>query len=150
MSVYAIHQGDSKRLTHLDPTPAMKPGQVSYYYAKVSADAANNRIYVMDFGLGTASAIDFRDGHMSLAWKVKQRSNSYITLIGPADKRVFVNANAHSNTETDPTKFDYGPVGANYMDQIQWRDTRTGKLLAASDFYPPSNPAGTVPPGTAA
>ncbi|MFF9179237.1 hypothetical protein [Streptomyces sp. NPDC014793] len=147
MSVYAIHQGDSKRLTHLDPTPAMKPGQVSYYYAKVSADAANDRIYVMDFGLGTASAIDFRDGRMSLAWKVKQRSNSYITLIGPADKRVFVNANAHSNTETDPTKFDYGPVGANYMDQIQWRDTRTGKLLAASDFYPPSNPAGTVPPG---
>ncbi|MGW1591795.1 hypothetical protein [Streptomyces sp. NPDC002386] len=60
---------------------------------------------------------------------------------------MFVNANAHSNTETDPTKFDYGPVGANCMDQIQWRDTRTGKLLAASDFHPPSNPAGTVPPG---
>ncbi|MFJ9776102.1 hypothetical protein ACIRVF_33515 [Kitasatospora sp. NPDC101157] len=147
MSVYAIHQGNSTRMTHLDPTPTMKPGQVSYYYAKVSADAANNRVYVMDFGLGTASAIDFRDGRMSLAWKVNQRSNSYITLIGPADKRVFVNANAHSSTETDPTKYNYGPVGANYMDQIQWRDTRTGKLLAASDFYPPANPAGTVPPG---
>ncbi|MFF7241720.1 hypothetical protein [Streptomyces collinus] len=84
---------------------------------------------------------------MSLAWKVVQRGNSYITLIGPADKRVFVNANAHSDIETDPSEFDCGPVGANCMDQIQWRDTRTGKLLAASDFYPPSNPAGTVPPG---
>ncbi|MFF8946300.1 hypothetical protein ACF1A5_29330 [Streptomyces sp. NPDC014864] len=101
---------------------------------------------MMDFGLGTGSAIDFRDGRMSLAWKVTQRSNSYITLIGPADKRVFVNANAHSEG-TDPTKYNPGPLGANYMDQIQWRDARTGKLLAASDFYPPSNIVGTVSPG---
>ncbi|MEV7689117.1 hypothetical protein [Streptomyces bungoensis] len=146
LSVVAIHQGNSQRVTRMDPTPTLKPGQYSYYYAKVSADPENNRIYVMDFGLGTASAIDFRNGRLSLAWKVKQRSNSYITLIGPADKRVFVNANAHSK-ETDPTKYNPGPLGANYMDQIQWRDARTGKLLAASDFYPPSNNAGTVPPG---
>ncbi|MFD9972805.1 hypothetical protein [Streptomyces sp. NPDC059017] len=146
LSVIAIHQGDARRMTRMDPTPTLKPGQYSYYYAKVSVDAVNNRIYVMDFGLGTASAIDFRDGRMSLAWKVKQRSNSYITLIGPPDKRVFVNANARSK-ESDPTKYNPGPIGANYMDQIQWRDARDGGLLAASDFYPPATSAGTVPPG---
>ncbi|MFF4583622.1 hypothetical protein ACFY15_35455 [Streptomyces sp. NPDC001373] len=146
LSVIAIHQKDATRTTRMDPNPTLQPGQYSYYYAKVSADPVNNRIYVMDFGLGTASAIDFRNGTMSLAWKVKQRSNSYITLIGPADRRVFVNANARSD-ETDPTKYNPGPTGANYKDQIQWRDARTGRLLAASDFYAPATSAGTVPPG---
>ncbi|MEW1636830.1 hypothetical protein AB0469_22475 [Streptomyces sp. NPDC093801] len=146
LSVVAVHQGNAGRVTRMDPNPALEPGQYSYYYAKVSADPVNNRIYVMDFGLGTASAIDFRNGRMSLAWKVKQRTNSYITLIGPPDKRVFVTANARSK-ETDPTKFNPGPIGVNYMDQIQWRDARTGKLLAASDFYAPATSAGTVPPG---
>lgn len=146
LSVIAIHQGNAARMTRMDPTPKLKPGEYSYYYAKVSADPVNNWIYVMDFGLGTASAIDFRNGRMSLAWKVKQRTNSYITLIGPPDKRVFVSANARSK-ETDPTKYNPGPVGVNYMDQIQWRDARTGKLLAASDFYAPATSAGTVPPG---
>ncbi|MFJ8948301.1 hypothetical protein ACIRG4_34605 [Streptomyces sp. NPDC102395] len=146
LSVIAISQQDAKRTARIKPNPTLKNGPYSYYYAKVSADPDNNRIYVMDFGQGTASAIDFRGGRLSLAWQVKQRSNSYITLIGPPDKRVFVNANARS-AETDPTKFTAGPKGANYQDQIQWRDARTGKLLAASDFYAPSTTGGTVPPG---
>ncbi|PKW04985.1 hypothetical protein SAMN05428944_0047 [Streptomyces sp. 1222.5] len=59
---------------------------------------------------------------------------------------MFVNANARSE-ETDPTKFTAGPKGLNHQNQIQWRDARTGKLLAASDFYAPSTTGGTVPPG---
>jgi hypothetical protein len=27
---------------------------------------------------------------------------------------------------------------ANYVEQMQWRDAATGKLLAASDFFPPA------------
>jgi hypothetical protein len=34
-------------------------------------------------------------------------------------------------------KWDIGPVGANFKEQIVWRDAETGKLLAATDFYGP-------------
>jgi hypothetical protein len=40
-----------------------------------------------------------------------------------------------------------GPKGANYVEQIQWRDTTTGKLLAASDFFSPQIVGMQVWPG---
>jgi hypothetical protein len=40
-----------------------------------------------------------------------------------------------------------GPIGANYKEQIQWRDAATGKLLAASDFFPSAAAYATVPVG---
>ena len=39
------------------------------------------------------------------------------------------------------------PIGANFVEQIQWRDAETGKLLAASDFFPSSAAYATVPVG---
>jgi len=72
---------------------------------------------------------------------------SSMGLLGPDDKRVFVNTNISSSVTQNATKLDPGPEGANYVEQIQWRDANTGKLLAASDFFPPSNPAGNVPVG---
>jgi hypothetical protein len=39
------------------------------------------------------------------------------------------------------------PNGENYKEQIQWRDAATGKLLAASDFFPPATDVGPVPVG---
>jgi hypothetical protein len=36
---------------------------------------------------------------------------------------------------------------ANYKEQMQWRDANTGKLLAASDFFPPATFEGPVPVG---
>jgi hypothetical protein len=84
---------------------------------------------------------------MTVAWVERQWSQNYITLLGPTDKRVFVNTNMSSSVTQNATKLDSGPVGANYVEQIQWRDANTGKLPAASDFFPPSNPAGNVPVG---
>jgi hypothetical protein len=40
-----------------------------------------------------------------------------------------------------------GPIGANYKEQIQWRDAETGMLLAASDFFPSSASYADVPVG---
>jgi hypothetical protein len=40
------------------------------------------------------------------------------------------------------------PEGANYVEQIQWRDADTGKLLAASDFIPSAAAYATVPVAT--
>ena len=42
-----------------------------------------------------------------------------------------------STNEPDPAALDVGPIGANYVEQIQWREASTGKLLAASDFFSP-------------
>ncbi|GHI04634.1 hypothetical protein Scel_29550 [Streptomyces cellostaticus] len=47
---------------------------------------------------------------------------------------MFVQTNARYK-ETDPTKYNPGPGGVNCMDQIQWRDARTGKLLAALALF---------------
>jgi hypothetical protein len=105
--------------------------------ASARADPANNRIYMCDFNLGTCSAVALKDGKLSLAWKVDARTQTMITFIGPADKRVVVASNMKSSTESDPTKYDWGPDGANFQEQYQWRDGSTGKLLAASDYYTP-------------
>jgi hypothetical protein len=147
MSVVAISQADDSEVARIDPNSSLKTGQVSYYYAKVSVDPENDRIYVMDGGLGTASAIDLRDGKMSLAWKVNQLSNLYITLIGPKDERVFVQTNQKPDEGVKVTELNPGPKGANYTEQIQWRDAQSGKLLAESGYYPPATAFAQVPPG---
>jgi hypothetical protein len=147
LSVLAISQADGNKVARLDPNPTLQPGQISYYYAKVSADSENNRIYVMDAGVGTASAIDLRNGRLALAWKEQQLSNSYITLIGSKDKRVLVESNIKPNEGVGVTQLNGGPDGANYTEQIQWRDAATGKLLAASDYYSPAAVASQIPPG---
>lgn len=45
------------------------------------------------------------------------------------------------------TKLNAGPKGANYTEQVQWRNAATGRLLAASKYYPPAAFAAQVPPG---
>ena len=101
----------------------------------------------MDAGQDTASAVNLRNGKLSLAWQVKQLSNSYITLIGPKNRRVFVNTNAKPNPGVPIDKLNPGPRGANYTEQIQWRSAATGRLLAKSAYYPPASYAVQVPPG---
>ncbi len=146
MHIVAVSQADAS-LTSIQPNTTLPPGQHSTSAAKPTVDPANNRIYMCDFNLGTCSAIDLRDGKLSLAWKENMRTQAFTSLIGPPDKRVFVATNMQSSTETDPTKYDYGPSGANFTEQYQWRDANTGKLLAASDYYPPKSEASQTPPG---
>lgn len=38
---------------------------------------------------------------------------------------------------TNPADLQAVPKGANYLEQIQWRDAETGRLLAASDYFSP-------------
>jgi len=46
MSVVAISQANSSKVTTLDPIP-LEPGQQSTYYAHGAVDPENNRIYAM-------------------------------------------------------------------------------------------------------
>jgi hypothetical protein len=148
LSVVAVSQANASKIFRIDPIP-LKPGENSNYYAHLAVDPPNNRIYTMDAGAHKAAGVNFnpKTGNMTVAWVEPQWSQNYITLLGPTEKRVFVNTNMSSGVTQNATKLDSGPVGANYMEQIQWRDANTGKLLAASDFFPPSNPAGNVPVG---
>jgi hypothetical protein len=146
MHIAAISQADGS-MTSIQPNKFLPPRQHSTSAAKPTVDPANNRIYMCDFNLGTCSAIDLRDGRLSLAWKEDMRTQAFTSLIGPPDKRVFVASNMKSSKESDPTKYDYGPKGANFTEQYQWRDAASGKLLAASDYYPPKAEASQTPPG---
>ena len=60
------------------------------------------------------SAIDLRNGRLALAWQEQELSNSYITLIGPKDNRVFVGSNIKPNEGVGVTQLNGGPDGANY------------------------------------
>jgi hypothetical protein len=148
MSVVAISQENSSKVTTLDPIP-LEPGQQSTYYAHGAVDPENDRIYAMDAGVHKAFAVDIdpSTGNMSVAWVEPQWSQSYITLIGPSHNRVFVNTNMSSPVIQNVSEMEPWPIGANYVEQIQWRDAATGKLLAASDFFPSAAAYATVPVG---
>jgi hypothetical protein len=83
---------------------------------------------------------------MTLAWSVDEKTPEWTVLIGPADHRVLVGTNILTNV-TNPLDYFAGPVGANYTEQIQWRDADTGKLLAASDYFNPMIPLFQMWPG---
>ena len=103
----------------------------------------------MDAGVHKAFAVDIdpSTGNMSVAWVEPQWSQSYITLIGPSYNRVFVNTNMSSPVTQNVSEMEPWPIGANFVEQIQWRDAENGKLLAASDFFPSSAAYATVPVG---
>jgi len=133
---------------HADPIP-LKAGQQSQFPAHGTVDPENNRIYAMEFGVHKAFAVDINPntGNMSVAWVEPQWSRSYITLIGPSHGRVFVNTNISSPVTQNASELNGWSTTANYKEQMQWRDANTGKLLAASDFFPPATFEGPVPVG---
>ncbi len=138
LSVIAINQVDASIMNRIEPMP-LQSGQISYIPSMPSLDIDNNRIYAMDPGAGKVVALDFdqETGNMSIAWSADQATLSWMILIGPPDQRVLVGTNISSPDEPNPVKWDIGPVGANFKEQIVWRDAETGKLLAATDFYGP-------------
>ncbi|MCG6860752.1 MAG: hypothetical protein LJE70_05670 [Chromatiaceae bacterium] len=53
--------------------------------------------------------------------------------------------NMKRNVEKEPAKAAL--FTANYEEQLTWRDTATGKIIAASDFFEPLSISGLTPPG---
>ena len=148
MSVVAISQENASKVTSIDPIP-LEPGQQSQYPAHGAVDPVNNRIYAMDFGVQKAFAVDIdpSTGNMSVAWVEPQWSRNYISVIGPSYNRVFVNTNISSPVTQNASELNGWADNTNYVEQMQWRDADTGKLLAASDFFPPATLEGPVPVG---
>jgi hypothetical protein len=102
----------------------------------------------MDPGPGKVAAVnlDQKTGNMTLAWRADEKTLEWTVLIGPANHQVFVGTNIKTNV-TNPLNYFAGPIGANYTEQIQWRDAATGKLLAASDYFSPMIPGFEMWPG---
>lgn len=138
LSVIAISQANSSRLTRIEPMP-LKPGEVSYIPTNLTADNENNRIYAMDPGPGKVVALNFnpKTGNMTLAWSVDQNTGEFLTLLGPANHRVMVGTNVLPHVANSVNQVP-GPKGVNYKEQVQWRDPASGKLLAASDYFSPA------------
>jgi hypothetical protein len=67
---------------------------------------------------------------------VLDKSLSFRNHFIAADKRVLAGTNILSNI-TNPADLQVGPKGANYIEQIQWQDADTDRLLAASDYFSP-------------
>ena len=149
LSVVAVSQADASKLTRINPIP-LEPGQKSFIPSMLSTDLPNNRIYAYDYLPGKMAAInlDQSSGEMSVAWgPVDQRTISFFTLIGPAEKRVLVGTNINPNVTKQ--QLEQGALGTayTYTEQIVWREAATGKILAQSDFFPAMSPGILVTPG---
>jgi hypothetical protein len=150
MSVVAISQADSKKLVRINPIP-LQPGQMSEIPSMGSTDPQNNRIYALDYLAGKIVSINLNQatGNMTVAWgPVKETTSSFLTLIGPPDKRVLIGTNMNATKQqimqslTAPS-----PQAISYTEQILWRDAASGKVLAASDYFPAMSPGILVTPG---
>jgi hypothetical protein len=87
----------------------------------------------MEAGPGKVADVnlDQKTGELTSGWSVDEKTGEWTVLIGPANHRVLVGTNIKTNV-TNPLNRFAGPIGANYTEQMQWRDAMTGKLLAAT------------------
>src|SRR5439155_10616076 len=132
MSVVAISQADSKKLVRINPIP-LQSGQYSEIPSLGSVDLPNNRIYTVDSLAGKVVAINLNQatGNMSVAWgPVNEETLSFLTLIGPADKRILIGTNMNATQQQILQALK--AQGNTYTEQILWRDAASGKVLLAS------------------
>jgi hypothetical protein len=69
-----------------------------------------------------------------MLWRA-EANGAWAPLIGAPDKRVFVASNMKSSTESDPTKYDYRPEGANFTEQYQWLPNCLSCLIFLSSLF---------------
>ncbi len=89
MSVIAIPQADSSKVSNIQPFGS-GVGQQSFIPSMVSVDPENNRIYVMDAGVGKLAGVDLQNGNLTVAWTQDQTTLSFTTLVGPNDQRILI------------------------------------------------------------
>lgn len=76
---------------------------------------------------------------------MNERTLSFLTLIGPADKRVLVGTNINATQQQIAQALV--SQANTYTEQILWLDAATGKVLAHSDYFPAMSPGILVTPG---
>jgi hypothetical protein len=104
-----------------------------------STDAENNRIYVMDGGVGKLAALELTPDGLKKLWEVKQRSICFTALIGSKAQRIFI------STETDAQ--NALQLRTYSKEFVLWRDAATGREIARSETFSPTTPGVLVTPG---
>jgi hypothetical protein len=127
MSVFAVSQADSTKVANLQPF-ADSGAKNSFIPSMVSVDPENNRVYVMDAGVGSVAGIDLENGKLSVAWSQDQRTLSFTSLVGPKDQRVLIGTDI-------PVKY-YKQLKNYSTEEVVWRDAKSGKELARSSAFP--------------
>jgi hypothetical protein len=124
IGVTVVSQRDSSEQYGIKPF-ADQGVTMSFMPSKVTVDVANRRIYVADSHGGTA-ALDFlpREG-LTRAWVQPYRTGSFLTLCGPARRRVLV--------MSDIGNGPYDSLGAprHMTETLRWIDAENGETLSS-------------------
>jgi hypothetical protein len=145
-SVVAINQKDPTKVTTIFPFGPLRHG-ISFAPPKNGTDPENNMLYAADMGMGKVAGIklDHATGTMKTAFVVDDTTSGLQTVIGPKDKRVLIVSNVRRDFPFEGTMVEL--MTHLYREQVIWRDAATGRILAASDFFPPMIPNALLTPG---
>jgi hypothetical protein len=104
-------------------------------------------IYSADMGVAKVAGIklDQATGELKIAFVIDNSTNAFQPLIGPKDTRVLVLSNFKRRVADEPLKLAL--FTANYTEQVTWRDTATGRIIAESDFFEPLTLGSLITPG---
>jgi hypothetical protein len=146
-SIVVVNQKDATKTRIVFPFGPLKPGEWSFCPPKAGADPENNMIYSTDMGIGKVAGIrlDQATGELKVAFVLDDRTNTFQPLIGPKDRRVLLLTNINLNVQVEPVKDSL--FTGNYTEQLTWRDAGTGRIIAASDFFPPLTINSLTTPG---
>jgi hypothetical protein len=133
LSVVSVSQANAIKMNRIDPIP-LEPGQQSYIPSNSAVDPENNMMYVQDGGAGKIVDLKYDpvNGNMSVTWRGNQSTLAFLSLIGPANKRVLVGTDMEPGTNISQMTNNPPP---SYTERVMWRDAATGKVLAASDYF---------------
>jgi hypothetical protein len=153
-TIVAISQKDATNIKSITPFGALQPGQISWCNPKASVDIENNMVYSADLGVGKVAGIriDPHTGDMKTVFVVDDWTFTFQPLIGPKDQRVLLLTNmrfGHVDTQKPVSKEDLQKalLLGDYEEQLTWRDTVTGRILAQSDFFERLSPGSLTTPG---
>lgn len=152
LTVFAIRQNDASKVLRVQPyindkippglfkafsTAAAGQQAVSWAGMSLEADIENGLFYGVETLARKIAAFRINGSKIETVWKKDQTTTEWATLIGPADKRVWVGTDI---------PLDEIP-GQNKHDRVVFRDAATGRLLAASDKLPFMTQGSAVQPG---
>lgn len=141
LSLTTISQRNSRKTYSVAPF-ADQGGAFSFMPSKPSVDAVNRRIYVGDAHGGLAALSIDADGGVRRDWVRAYRTGSFISILGPSQRRVLAVSDIGA-----PTYDDLG-VPMHAAETCRWIDARSGESLADIPNLP-RNFGLTLTPGPA-
>jgi hypothetical protein len=131
-SIVAISQANPNDLHRITAIPIGNASE-SIWPSKVTCDPETDIIYQSDVGVGQVAAvhIDPKTGELTKQWgPIDQKTFGFFTPYGTKSQRVMLSTNIDLDNPLDV----FGVAQAVYGEQYIWRDARTGKELAHSNY----------------